>query len=121
MFLNITNHPSETWSSAQVAAAEKMGGEIVDLAFPDVPPDASSEEVLLLGKQLISGAVEKKPLAVLVQGEFTLAFLVVRELQSLGFPCYAATTRRHSESKRLEEGATRVVSQFEFVQFRRYL
>ncbi len=121
MFLNITNHPSGTWSSSQVSAAEKIGGEIVDLAFPDVPPDALAQDVLLFGQRLISETVTKKPSAVLVQGEFTLAFLVVRELQSLGFTCYAATTRRLSESKRLEGSATRVVSQFEFVQFRRYV
>jgi hypothetical protein len=39
MFINISNHPSTKWSPEQIAAAEELGGEIVDLGFPQVDPE----------------------------------------------------------------------------------
>ena len=36
MFLNLSNHPTASWTEPQLAAA---GGNVVDLAFPQVDPD----------------------------------------------------------------------------------
>jgi CRISPR-associated protein Csx16 len=52
----------------------------------------------------------------LVQGEFTLAFEIVRRLQERNITCLAATTKRHVE----DSGEGRKTSTFRFVRFRSY-
>lgn len=120
MFLNLSNHRSADWPSTQRAAAEAVGGAVVDLSFPEVPPEAGSEEVQALGEGLLAAILLQRPQAAMVQGEFTLAFYLVDALELRGIPCYAATTRRVVEITRLEDGASRKLSRFEFVRFRRY-
>ena len=120
MFLNVTNHPVADWPEQQRTAARELGGQIVDSAFPDVPPDADTEGVRALGRETLASIAAKHPTAVLIQGEFTLAFFLVRELQSLGFPCYAATTRRLAQATSLADGTSLRTSRFEFVRFRSY-
>ncbi len=41
-FINLTNHPSTKWGADQLAAAKKYGN-IVDIPFPAVDPEASSD------------------------------------------------------------------------------
>jgi hypothetical protein len=120
MFLNLSHHPSAQWSPAQREAAEALGGEVVDQAFPEIPPVASEAEVAALGGQLVAEILGRKPDAAMVQGEFTLAFFLVRELQLRTIPCFAATTKRISRVERQADGSSRTVSVFEFVRFRRY-
>src|SRR5207244_2893512 len=97
-----------------------LGGELVDIAFPQVPPEAGPEQVRAIGSALVSKIVRLHPDVVLVQGEFTLSFFLVSSLQELGFTCVAATTKRRTEIERLPDGSSRRVSVFQFVQFRRY-
>jgi CRISPR-associated protein Csx16 len=52
----------------------------------------------------------------MVQGEFTLAHALVRELQKKGIVCLAATTRREV----LEDTGGLKTTRFEFVRFREY-
>jgi hypothetical protein len=52
----------------------------------------------------------------MVQGEFTLAYALVRELQKRGIVCLAATTGREV----LEDSERVKTSRFEFVRFREY-
>ena len=52
----------------------------------------------------------------MVQGEFTLAFTLVRRLQRRGIICLAATTKRVVEM--LDDGST--LRKFVFVRFRPY-
>ena len=121
MFLNLSNHPSSGWSQGQLAAAESLGGAILDEPFPEVPPEADGEEVRRLGADVVDRVLPLAPAGVMVQGEFTLAFYLVTELQLRGIPCYAATTRRISVSIRLPDGGSQTRANFEFVRFRRYL
>ena len=44
MFINFSNHASTRWGVPQKQAAKKYG-EIVDVQFPNVNPEATSEEV----------------------------------------------------------------------------
>jgi CRISPR-associated protein Csx16 len=120
MFLNVSAHPSAEWVAAQRSAAEALGGEVADQLFPEVPASASEADVAATGAGLIAEICAKSPAAVMVQGEFTLTFYLVRELQSRGIPCYAATTRRLSQVERRPDGLSRTLSLFEFVRFRRY-
>ena len=47
MLINLSNHPSSNWSGDQLDAAKKYG-EIVDLQFPNISPDASSNQIAVL-------------------------------------------------------------------------
>jgi hypothetical protein len=120
VFLNLSNHPSAGWSPLQLAEAEALGGGVVDEPFPDVAPEASTAEIGEIGADLVARIAARSPRAAMVQGEFTLAFYLVSELESRGIACYAATTRRVTETRTLPGGAAEKTSRFEFVQFRRY-
>lgn len=120
MFINLSNHPSTAWPATQRAAAEALGGEIVDQPFPEVPPEAGSEHVAEVGAALASMISARSPAAVMVQGEFTLTAWVVSYLALRGVSCYAATTRRVAEVTSLPDGASERRARFEFVRFRQY-
>ena len=47
VFVNFTNHPADTWDSAQLSAARKYG-EIAELAFPVVNSRASEKDIAAL-------------------------------------------------------------------------
>jgi CRISPR-associated protein Csx16 len=120
VFLNVSNHPSTEWGNRQRREAEALGGQIKDEPFPEVSPDATQEEVRRLGAGLVERIAGMGPAAAMIQGEFTLAFWLVRELELRRIPCYAATTQRVMETNRRDDGAVQKVSRFEFVRFRRY-
>ena len=122
MFLNVTNHPTDgdlPWSTKQRQAAEAIGGQVYDFQFPDVPPDASSADVVALADTLAERIVEMNPTAALVQGEFTLTVALVAQLERRGIPCYAATARRIASLTGNRDVSVET-SEFRFVQFRRY-
>jgi hypothetical protein len=114
-FVNITNHPSSKWSADQLAAACELGGEVVDLPFPNVPPLATSQDVSatadLLAAQVPDGAVG------MVSGEWTLTFALATRLRRRGIALYVACSdRRVIET--VEDGVTKKTAVFEFVRFR---
>jgi hypothetical protein len=120
VFLNLSNHPSAGWSPRQLGEAEALGGGVVDEPFPDVPPEADASQIREIGARLVSRIAARAPSAAMVQGEFTLAFYLVSELESRGITCYAATTRRVTDTRASPGGAAEKASRFEFVRFRRY-
>ena len=123
MFLNLTNHPSsdgDSWSEEQRRAAEAIGGTIHDFGFPDVPPQASTDEVVTLAQTVAASVFKLRPSAALVQGEFTLTLALVMKLESLGIPCYAATTRRIGK-KAANQNDVSTAEYYRFERFRRYV
>lgn len=118
MFINLSNHPSSKWTSSQVEAAAKLGGEVTDLPFPNVAPTASLSDVECLAvetaKNVPEGAV------VLVQGEFTLTTALVSLLTSKGVLCVCATTERRSVESTRPDGTVVKTAEFSFIQFRVY-
>ena len=44
MFINLSNHPHQGWQPDQLEAAEHYG-EVVDLPFPQIPPQMTGEEL----------------------------------------------------------------------------
>jgi hypothetical protein len=114
-FINITNHPSTGWSEEQTKAALALAERIEDIAFPDVPPTATLAEVEDLA-MAVACEVPVEASYALVQGEFTLAFEIVRCLQARGIKCLAATTERRATIA--PDGSK--TSVFSFVQFRQY-
>lgn len=116
-FINLTNHPSARWSDAQRQAA---GGDIVDVKFPNVPPEAGKDEVKSLADRLVEQVLDLNPSTVLVQGEMTLTYRVVSALHQHGVRVVAATSRREVVETTREDGSTEKRAVFSFVQFREY-
>ncbi len=114
-FVNFSNHPSEKWCDEQRKAAEEYG-EIIDISFPEVSPEADEAEIGILARGFVEQIIRKSPTAVMVQGEFTLAFAVVEMLRAKGVKCLAACSKRLVQ----EHGDERTV-RFEFVRYREYI
>lgn len=56
MFINLSNHALQNWSTKQKEEAEKYG-ELIDLPFPNISPYADSVEIdRLVEKYLKKGA-----------------------------------------------------------------
>ena len=114
IFINFTNHPSAAWQKKQTEAAEKYG-EIKDIPFPSVPSKASEEEVSKMAKDYVERILLENLNAVLCQGEFTLAYQVIKLLKDKGIIVVAAC----SERKVTEENNRKIV-EFQFEGFRKY-
>lgn len=119
IFINHTNHPSSKWSVEQKNAAENLG-KIVDIPFPDVPPNFSTEEVRELVLNKLQEILELAPTAVLCQGEFNYTAAMAEELKKRGIPVMAATSERVVSEVTEDNGSTKRVSVFNFVRFREY-
>lgn len=117
MLINLSNHPSDRWSPAQRQAATAEYGEIMDIAFPAIPPAASTTEVHHLVQDTLARITEQTDLqAVHVMGEMTYVYAMVTQLQAVGIPAIASTSQRNTID---HPDGTKTV-QFEFVQFRPY-
>lgn len=120
MLLNLSNHPSANWPEAQRQAALNQYGEIQDIPFPHIPPDADTDDVRQIVEEyevrIRKLAVEAPRLTVHLMGELTFTHMLVNRLQSIGIPCVAGTTERVVT----EESNGRKVSHFNFVRFRNY-
>lgn len=119
MLINLSNHPSASWSPQQLAAA-KVYGEIVDLPFPAVDPEADEAEIAALGDEYlfkIKQLAQGKNVVVHLMGEMTLSFCLVRLLQDVGITCVASTSERMVE----EEHNGKKEVYFLFKQFRAYV
>lgn len=117
-FINLSNHPSDLWEEKQLEAAGQFG-EIVDIPFPQVGPEASHEDILALAEECVHAIEEKAQdaeITVHVMGEMTLTYAIVARLKEMGIPCVASTTERHVE---LNDDGTKT-SEFCFVRFREY-
>lgn len=117
MFINLSNHPSSGWEKGQLTAAQRIG-DIVDMPFPPVVPEASADEVKQMARELVEHIMEMgdpTTLTVHVMGEMTLTYSVVAALCRQGVCCVASTTERI-----VTEVDGKKVSEFHFVQFREY-
>lgn len=120
MLINLSNHPSSNWSPKQLESAS-IYGELVDLPFPVVDPDAGTDSIRLLADEfktkivsLVSGMPTEKH-AVHLMGEITFCFALAVMLQSRGIDCIASTTERIV----VEKGRQKTV-EFNFTRFRQY-
>ncbi len=97
MLINLSNHPSAAWDEAQVKAAQKLYGEVADLPFPPVPPEAGHEEVERLAEEYVERIAllaRESDVTIHVMGEMTFTYAVVRRLLAMGIACVASTTER---------------------------
>lgn len=126
MFINISNHPSSKWGIEQIEAAKKLGGNIIDIPFPNVSPNATKSEIFRLVDEIGCIVLEKtKELSnvidyVHVMGEQGFVFSFVNYIHLFknifnNIICVHSTTERIVEEKDGQK-----VSTFKFVQFREY-
>lgn len=77
MLLNLTNHPSANWDPGQLNAAKERWNTILDMPFPNVPPDFDEDQIIQSAEAIVKKAVQLHPDAVLCQGEMTMVFLSI--------------------------------------------
>ena len=112
MLINLSNHPSSGWGEKQKRAAMDRFGAILDMPFPEVPPEASGAEIDALAWEYFTkiAAMEGSGNAVHLAGEFTFTYMLLKKLEQAGITAVCSTTRRNPEGK----------GEFEFVAFREY-
>jgi len=118
-FVNFSNHPSEHWNSAQLAAAGQYG-EVLDLPFPSVGPNFGERDVVCLAEHYAEEILLLRPVAVMCQGEFSLCFAVTQLLQSRRITVLCACSERKVEEYLNDDGRTEKRTEFTFVRFREY-
>lgn len=118
LFVNFSNHPSRYWDKKQREASLDYG-ELLDMPFPQIDPNASDEELLILVQDCVHKIVsleDSKSITVHIMGEMTFTYMVVARLKELGIKCVASTTERKTSYS--EDGTK--ISEFSFVKFREY-
>ena len=118
LLINLSNHPSAGWGARQREAAE-MYGEIEDMTFPAIPPEAGEGEITDLAEEYVARIEERaetRDVTVHIMGEMTFCYAVITRLQSLGIPCLSSTTRR--QITEAADGVKEV--HFDFETFREY-
>jgi hypothetical protein len=121
MLINLSNHPFEKWDDAHKQAAFSHYGIVEDFAFPEVNPNADTDEVTRLAAEYLSACITKlettdgKKDAIHISGEPCFLFQFVTLAKAQGILCVSSTTRRLVTS----EGKIKT-SVFQFVNFRKY-
>lgn len=118
LLVNLSNHPLATWSWEQREAAKEYG-EIIDMAFPQIEPDASENDMCNIVDEYmkaIKSQMDYYEMTFHLMGEMTFTYKMVVKLKELGLRCVASTTERNtvitSDGKK--------ISDFCFVKFREY-
>ena len=119
IFINLSNHPTSKWSEEQLTAAKKFG-EIIDIPFPQVSPEATRQEVSNLAFDCYKEIADKyepdyNDVTIHIMGEmtFTHNFVLIASMDCI---CVASTTERIVTEN--PDGSK--TSTFKFVQFRAY-
>lgn len=118
LFINLSNHPSSSWTAEQLAAAEAFG-ELVDMPFPQVAPDATADDIKTLAEaqvEAIMKQAETHTVTVHVMGEMSLIYRIVRMLSERGIRCVCSTSHRVVK----DQGDGRRLVEFKFNSFRDY-
>ena len=92
LFINLSNHPSGQWDDPQRNAAMRYG-QIVDLPFPEVPPEMGEDDVKTVAMNFY-GKIRRlahkycngdsSQVTVMLQGEFTLVYILTKMLREDG-------------------------------------
>ena len=119
-FINFSNHPSNNWSDEQLDAVHTLTkGAIVDVPFPQVCASADEIDISLMALECLTKICSLHPTVVMCQGEFGLAFAVVRALKEMGIRVVYSCSERRTSEKATESGSVKT-SEFVFVRFRDY-
>lgn len=122
MLLNLSNHPTETWTPDQVDAALSEFGKVVYEPFPNIPPEYSGKEVYELALKYLNLCQDilkdtSSGSAVMLSGETTFCAALSHMLLDAGYRVVCATTRRVN----VDLGNGQFLKTFKFVGFRDYI
>ncbi len=122
ILINLSNHPIDTWTPAQHAAAIEAIGEPTDLTngMPLVDHTIDSRQISDLADDLVGQALAAGATAAAVFGEAVLSTLLVSKLQMRGIPCYAPAAARAVTAHRTAENEINRQSIFRFERWREY-
>lgn len=117
VFINYSNLHTNKWPEDRLNGAREMvdGGEIVNLAFPNVSPYTTKDEIYELSEKCVEKIVSYNPDVVFCQGDFTLCFSIVNGLKEKGIKVVACCNERVIDDK-----ANGGIPTFKFVQFREF-
>ena len=118
MFINLSNHPSQSWEERQIKAASRYG-EIVDWPFPPIPAEKGEEYIRELTTSYVKKIVERyqpRQDVFHIMGEMCFSFSLIKKLQERGFTCLASTSERIVTET--IPGYKEVY--FKFIRFRKY-
>ena len=124
LFINLSNHPSQKWSPKQIERALEIVDNcpIVDMQFPDIDPEMTTNEVQDLASDYIDKILdllddyECDNCIVHIMGEMTFTYALVNKLKAEGYTCVASTSWRDVEI--MPDGSKQV--KFHFCRFRKY-
>lgn len=122
MFINISNHPSSRWDAKQLEAALELTSDnnVMDVPFPAVPATATTADIITIADGLHHTVMANKPSAIMIAGEFTLAYTLIELCLRAGIKVVAACSDRRTKEVVNEDGTTTKITIFEFVQFREF-
>ncbi len=119
MLVNLTNHSFNQWDETQQKTAISFFGEVVDIPFPSVPPQADPFEIDRMTDEYlnkIQTVAQNNEVVVHIMGEMTFCYALISKLQKENIKCVASTTER--KVRYLPTGEKAI--EFNFVQFREY-
>ena len=120
MLINLSNHPSAQWSEKQLEVAKLQYGEVVDMPFPQIPPDNDEDYILEIAQNFFEQIIEcqnnNNEVCVHIMGELTFCFCLVSLLKRNNIKCVASTTKRNV----VQQGNVKTTV-FEFCKFREYV
>lgn len=122
MFFNLSNHPSSSWIKEEKEAASKWG-DIVDIAFPKNDVLADENEILEIAKNFLKSLKMTPKDAILVVGEYSLAFAIIDELLHQGVTVLTTISNSIVAFRTNENGIQERSIRFifsEFVPYQRY-
>lgn len=119
MLINLSNHPSKNWETAQIEAASQYG-EIIDITFPNIPPYWDTVQVEKLSKEYFKHIkeikkTEKEKPVIHIAGEPVFCFLLINILLKEDYIVFTSTTERIVEKINNEK-----ISVFKFKKFRKF-
>lgn len=121
MLINLSNHPSDKWSTKQLSSALRKYKSIVDLPFPHISPKATTSQVKAKAKRYLNKVVKfissssDKNNAVHLMGEFTFVYQLTYLLKQKNISIVVSTTNRIVEAVNGKKIVT-----FDFIRFREY-
>ena len=115
MLINFTNHPKLTWSDSQINLAQKNYGDIIDLPFPKIDPNSSTEMIYELAENYFDKINKMSPVTVHLMGELSFCYMLAKMLEKNAIPCIVSTTKRVA----YVDGEVKTAV-FQFVSFRSY-
>ena len=119
-FINLSNHPSTKWPKDQLKTAKKYSENIIDIAYPNIPPTATQEQIKEIIKDTLEKVIDANPRVVMCMGENITCHNFVKELEKLNIQTVATVTKPVTEKVRNEDGTERTIKTFKFEGFRDY-